>query len=199
MRPSKSPLPPLILASTSIYRKALLEQLMVPFSCQAPLCDEEQLKNRWSDPAERAQNLARAKAESLSKSDNCVIGGDQLVEFEGQILGKPKTAEKAIEQLKLMQGKTHRLMTAVCLFHQKEAFPLFDITEMKMKALSDQQIKAYVAMDQPLDCAGSYKIEKHGMALFEKINCADMSAIQGLPLLSLSQILQKLGYQIPGV
>jgi septum formation protein len=191
----------LILASTSVYRKAQLEQLGLPFIAAKPTFDEEQFKQSAKTPAlnprELAETLAYLKAESLAKPGSVVIGGDQLVSHQGKVLGKPHTREKAIEQLLSMQGREHQLITAVCIFDGNEAHPFVDITTLTMKMLNQEQVRRYVDLDQPLDCAGAYKIEKHGMMLFEKIDSQDFSAIQGLPLLAVSRILSALGFSIP--
>ncbi|PIS10501.1 MAG: septum formation inhibitor Maf, partial [Bdellovibrio sp. CG10_big_fil_rev_8_21_14_0_10_47_8] len=149
-------------------------------------------------PKTLAVTLAEVKAHSLSTAQNCVIGGDQLVSLEGEILCKPKSFEGACLQLAKMQGKTHQLITALCVIHGGQKIPLLDITEIEMRELSPQQIRAYVTMDQPLDCAGSYKIEKSGLVLVKSLNTKDFSAIQGLPLIQLVQTLTSLGYPIPG-
>lgn len=182
----------ILLASTSKYRKALLERLCVPFECQAPICDENSFKKIISDPVELAVRLAHVKAQSLATPDNTVIGGDQVAALEQEILGKPGTPEKAFTQLKKLQGRRHRLITAVCVIHKMQAHPLLNITELELRPLSDDEIRAYIAIDQPLDCAASYKIEKSGIALMKSIQCEDFSAIEGLPLISLSQLLIKL-------
>ncbi len=191
----------LVLGSTSPYRKTLMESLMIPFSCKKPLCDEDRFKDQEKDPVKLARLLARKKAESLVVEDQMVIGGDQLVSFQGKILGKPQTFEKASQQLLQMQGKTHELITAVCVAlmesSQIQLIEFVDITKITLKALSPKQISTYLNEDQPWDCAGSYKIEKHGMSLIQEIETKDFSAIQGLPLLRLSQVLHNLGYEIP--
>ncbi|MEK6774477.1 MAG: nucleoside triphosphate pyrophosphatase [Bdellovibrionota bacterium] len=194
----------LVLGSTSPYRKTLMESLMIPFSCKKPLCDEDKFKDQEKDPVKLASLLARKKAESLVMADQIIIGGDQLVSFQGKILGKPQTFEKALQQLSEMQGETHELITAVCVAlmesSQNKAIQLVefvDITKITLKVLSPKQISTYLNEDQPWDCAGSYKIEKHGMSLIQEIETKDFSAIQGLPLLRLSQVLHNLGYEIP--
>ncbi len=184
----------LILASESPYRKAQLKTLGVPFETRKPLINEDEEKKRFHKPYEMAQGLARLKAESLRGPGLVVIGGDQLVHFKGQILGKPKTREGAIQQLSLMQGQTHEIVTALSIVTEKQIFEHLDITHMHMKALSVVQIQTYVDLDQPLDCAGSYKIERHGRDLFSDIITQDFSAIQGMPLLKLSEFLHNLGY-----
>jgi len=187
---------PLVLASTSIYRKELIEKLALPFKAMAPICDEDSYKKTLKDPKALAAVLAMEKAKSLATNDNCVIGGDQVVALESEILGKPGTEARAIEQLSKMQGKTHQLITALCIIYKGESFEILDVTRMHMRKLSPEQIQNYVKRDQALDCAGSYKIEKSGLLLMEKIETEDFSAIQGVPLLALVKILSKLGYPL---
>lgn len=184
----------LILGSTSPYRKELLEKLQIPFQCQAPLIDEEKEKDPTKAPIEFASHLAFLKAKSLAKENHVIIGADQVVSFAGQILGKSHTPEKAFQQLREMQGKVHELISAVCIFNEHTAIAFVDVTKMTMRNLTDKEIRNYVSLDKPMDCAGSYKIEKHGVALFEKIECADFTAIQGLPLLQLNRELRKIGF-----
>lgn len=192
----------LILGSTSVYRKAQLAQLGLPFEAMKPIFDEEAHKANAPSASELppqalAESLAFLKAQSLKQDGRVVIGGDQLVSHRGQVLGKPGTREKAIHQLLTMQGEEHQLITAVCVFDGEQALPCVDITRLKMKALTPEQAARYVDLDLPLDCAGAYKIEKHGMMLFETIDSQDFSAIQGLPLLALSRILKQAGFSIP--
>ncbi len=189
----------IILGSTSKYRKSLLNRLGIAFDSKAPLCDENQFKNRIKDPQELAVFLAREKARSLAASHNAsdiIIGGDQVAALENEILGKPLTKEKAFIQLKKLQGRTHRLLTAVCVIRGEQEIPILDITEIEMRPLSDQEILKYIEIDDPLDCAASYKIEKSGIALMNRIQCADFTAIEGLPLIRLTQVLKSLGVEI---
>jgi septum formation protein len=202
---SKSTLP-LLLASTSPYRRELLGKLGLAFEAKAPICNEESFKKSIKDPVTLASTLAFEKAKSLANSQNIVIGGDQLValvtdalnEKHPVILGKPKTFEKACEQLTTLSGNTHELITAVCVIAGGEATPLLNTTRLSMRKLTAAEIENYVRLDQPLDAAGSYKIEKSGLTLFEKIECEDFSAIQGLPLLALTSLLSEWGFEIPG-
>lgn len=183
----------LILASTSPYRRELMDRLGLPYQAVPPEFDENSLKGKIKDPVALAQALARGKADSLATPANCVIGGDQLVSFEGRILGKPGTAAAATEQLGKMQGKTHELITAVCLIYQNERTEFVDRTRITLRPLTESEIRNYVERDNPIDCAGSYKIEKAGITLIEKLECNDPSAIQGLPLIHLSAVLRKYG------
>jgi septum formation protein len=125
-----------------------------------------------------------------------VIGGDQVAALDSEILGKPGSFEKACEQLMKMQGRTHRLITALHVVHGGIGHPILDITEIEMRPLTRAQIENYVRRDQPLDCAGSYKIEKSGLVLVRDLRTKDFSSIQGVPLIALTNLLEKLGYQI---
>lgn len=194
--------PQLILASTSIYRKELLSKLGISFQALKPTCDEDLLKQQYltqqKKPIEIAESLAQAKAASLHKEfkEAVILGGDQLIDFDGKIIGKSKTKEKAIEQLQLMSGRTHHLVTSICLLYQNQKWQINHISKMKMKSLSSYEIKNYIDKDLPTDCAGSYKVEQSGIALFEKIETDDFSAIQGIPLMWTSQKLKEIGYEL---
>lgn len=170
-----------------------MDRLGVQYQAEAPKFDENSLKGQIKNPLELAQALARGKAESLASDSALVIGGDQLVSLGSEILGKPGTARAAFLQLKKMQGKTHDLITAVCVCNGKEKVEFVDQTKITLRTLTDQEIQSYIERDTPLDCAGSYKIEKSGITLIEKLECSDPSAIQGLPLIQLSAVLRKYG------
>jgi len=188
----------LILASTSPYRRELLERLGVPFEARAPLIDEEKEKDPRLSPLALAERLAELKARSLAGPGSLVLGGDQLVDFGGEILGKPGTAEKAQAQLARLSGRTHELITAICLVDGTGAVHRHtDRTRITFKTLSADQIRRVVLKDNPVDCAGSYKIERHGISLIENIETADFTAIQGLPLLALSRMLKACGLESP--
>lgn len=193
----------LILASTSRYRRALLERLGLPFTALAPACDEDALKDPRLTPQALAEFLAEAKAASIAAQQPMavVIGSDQLaaLEVDGRwtILGKPGTQAKAVDQLALLSGRTHMLITAMVVARGTERWRHTDITRLTMRRLDRAALDRYVAADQPLDCAGAYKLECRGVTLFETIDSADASAITGLPLLALTRILAGLGYAIP--
>ena len=195
------PSPDLVLASTSPYRRALLERLGVPFRCRAPLCDEAALQRQWSglEPRPFTENLAMAKATSLAAEEtgSAIIGCDQVVAFEGRIFGKPGSAERAVDQLVMMSGRTHELITAMVVLRGAEIFLHTDVTRLRMRTLSREAIERYVAADLPMDCAGSYKLESRGIVLFDRIDSEDHSAITGLPLIALVTILRELGFPIP--
>jgi len=192
-------LPEIVLASTSPYRRALLDRLGLPFRCRAPRCDEEAAKGQKPDARTLAEQLALAKAASLlaDEPDVAIIGCDQLVAFQGRIFGKPGTVAHAVEQLSEMAGQSHELYTALVVVHRERVIRHINVTSLRMRNLSRPAIERYIAADQPLDCAGSYKLESRGIVLFDRIQTDDHTAITGLPLVSLVSILRDLGYEIP--
>jgi len=192
--------PVLVLASTSRYRAELLSRLGVPFSAAAPSCDEESGKQRQLDPRALALLLAEEKARSVAQQHPAafVLGGDQLVALDGVILGKPHTREGAIAQLQRLRGRSHQLLTASCLVTPDGRLRTHvDKHTLSMRALSDAALGRYVDADQPLDCAGSYKIEARGIALFERIQGEDFTAITGLPLITVTRWLVESGFAVP--
>lgn len=189
----------IILASSSPYRKALLERLGITFDCVSPDVDEDKYKEKINNPVELAQTLAKLKAQAVfEKNKDCiVIGSDQLLSFEGKTYGKPKTATRAFEQLRKLSGKTHKLITSYCVLHPSGEHIETNITKLEMRELSDDLIKNYLSEDNPIDCAGSYKLELKGISLFKAIRTDDHTAIIGLPLLSLGTYLATLGINFP--
>lgn len=189
----------IVLASTSPYRKKLLQQLNLTFTVEAPAVDESSLKKTAQvSLSDLPVFLAQKKAESVAAlfPHDIVIGSDQMGLFEHKSLDKPGTKDKAILQLQKLQGTTHQLLTALCVIHRGKLFQHLDITELTMRQLNDLQIKNYVDLENPIDCAGSYKFEGLGIALFEKVQTKDPSAIVGLPLMALTQILESLQVQV---
>lgn len=191
----------LILASGSPFRRALLERLKVPFRTLSPEVDEEQLKIHLasSAPPELTQKLAQAKAHSIARlnANSIVIGSDQVVAFEGQILGKPKSPENAVAQLSRLQGKSHELLTATCVVYGNDEILDLNRTTMHMRPLTAAQIERYVKADEPLQSAGSYMFEKLGISLFERIQSEDETAIQGLPLIFVCSAINRFGISLP--
>ena len=188
-----------VLASTSPYRRAQLEQLGVPFRCVAPQVDEDAFKVRISDPLQLATQLARAKAEAVAANepDAVVVGGDQLVAFNGRVLGKPGDAAGAIRQLSELSGNCHQLITCVSVTRGGRDVAIASIAAMTMRHLTLAEIERYVAADEPFDCAGSYKWERRGVALFSKIETDDPTGIVGLPLMRLAEALRSFGIEVP--
>jgi septum formation protein len=191
--------PELILASTSPYRRALLARLRVPFRWVPPLLDEASALVQEKEPRLIAENLAMGKAVSLAAigSDAVIIGCDQLVSFEGWTFGKPGSLERAVEQLQLMAGRSHELITALAVVQGERSFCYTDVTRLHMRNLTRAEIERYVDLDRPLDCAGSYKLEEGGIVLFDRIETSDYTAITGLPLIALTTFLRQLGFSIP--
>jgi septum formation protein len=189
----------LILASTSPYRRKLLEQLGLPFRCVAPGVDEAVIQSQIADPLALAERLARAKAAAVfaQNPDAVVIGSDQLVAFGGRVLGKPGTAARAVAQLLAMAGHEHRLITAVALADRDGVEIAMNIARLWLRPLGAEEAERYVAADRPLDCAGSYKIESLGIALFDRIETSDQTAIVGLPLMTVCRMLRARGFVLP--
>lgn len=189
----------IVLASTSKYRRELLSRLKIPFTWEDPGIDETKSMASGLGPQKIAGHLAleKATAVSLRHPKAIVIGSDQLLALGDTVFGKPGDAEGAFQQLKTLRGKIHTLVTAMAVLAGTERIFHTDITRIEMENLSDAALRRYVANDMPVDCAGSYKIEGQGIALFRSIEGADPTAIQGLPLLALSRILRQLGVEIP--
>ena len=188
---------PLVLASTSRYRRELLQRLGLSFDCARPEVDESPLNGEA--PLALATRLAAAKsAEVAARHPGAwVIGSDQVADLNGQPLGKPGTVEAACAQLAAMSGQTVRFHTAICLSRAGESFTAIDLTEVGFRALEQDEIARYVATEQPLDCAGSFKCEGLGISLFEAIDNRDPTALVGLPLIALCRLLRKAGFAVP--
>lgn len=188
-----------ILASSSIYRRELLRRIVHDFVWESPNVDESIVQKSGKPPLEIAESLARAKAEEVATRNKnaIVIGSDQLVDLDGEILGKPGDESGAFRQLSQMSGKTHLLITAVAVVHDGQAEQFTAIDRLTMRRLTDVEIRRYLSLDQPFDCAGSYQIEKAGISLFDRIEAEDFTSITGLPLLKLSSVLRQRGVPVP--
>ena len=188
---------PLMLASTSRYRRELLERLRLPFHIARPEVDESPLANE-SVPA-LAVRLARAKAEAIARQHPGTwdIGSDQAAELEGQPLGKPGHREAAIAQLTAMSGQQVRFHTALCLLRDDRVLQAQDVTTVRFRALALDEIERYVDAEQPFDCAGSFKSEGLGIALFDAIESSDPTALIGLPLIATARMLREAGFELP--
>ncbi|MFM7843714.1 MAG: Maf family protein [Planctomycetota bacterium] len=192
--------PPLILASTSVYRRELLQRLRLPFTCVAPEVDESEWKRRGLLPQRLAIELASAKAASVgarAEADAVVIGSDQVCVLGEEILSKPGDRLRAIEQLGRLSGHRHQLLTAICIWQNGRTWSHIDVTHLTMRPLTSAEIERYVDADQPWDCAGSYKLEQLGVTLFTAIQSADQTAITGLPLIAVAELLRPLGDALP--
>ncbi len=190
---------PLILGSTSAYRRELLQRLGLPFSCQAPAVDETPLPGEA--PPDLALRLALAKARDVSArhAQALVIGSDQVADLNGQPLGKPGTHDKALAQLKAMRGQTVLFHTAVCVICQASGFVETDLSTVRVKfrPLSDAEIERYLHAEQPYDCAGAAKSEGLGISLLDAIDSDDPTALIGLPLIRTARLLRAAGVSLP--
>jgi septum formation protein len=189
---------PLVLGSTSRYRQELLSRLRVPFKTVNPGVDETPLPGEA--PQALALRLALAKAREVAQRfpEAVVIGSDQVADLDGLALGKPGTHERAVAQLRCMQGQTVIFQTAVAVVCLKSGFEQVDLAPVRVvfRALSDDEIERYLIAEQPYDCAGSAKSEGLGIALLERIDNDDPSALVGLPLIRTCQMLRAAGVQI---
>jgi len=193
----------IILASTSRYRRGLMERLGLPFEAAAPDYDEEAEKDRLpSDTPTEAlvSHLGRGKALSLAARfpDAILIGSDQAVDLDGEILGKPGTEDAAVRQLLRLAGRAHRLLTSLVVHDARTGRTLdaLDVHEVHLRPLDEAEARRYVLRDRPLDCAGSYKIEGPGIALFERITGDDATGVIGLPLIALARLLREHGVSV---
>ena len=190
----------LILASTSPYRRRLLERLRLPFTCIDPAV-EESVRDGES-PQKRARRLAMEKASAIAETledEAIVIGSDQVAYLDDQILHKPGTPEAAVEQLTASSGQTVHFWTAVSVWTNPEEAATQRVVpcEVKVRVLSADEISRYVELDQPLDCAGSFKWESLGITLFEALRNDDPTAVEGLRLIALSELLREIGVSLP--
>lgn len=187
----------LILASTSVYRRQLLERLRLPFTVIASDVDEAALPNEA--PAQLACRLALAKAQAVAVQhpDSVVIGSDQVADLNGEALGKPETHARAVAQLQRMRGQTVIFQTAVSVVCLATGFAKTELAQVKVqfKHLSDLQIERYLLAEQPYDCAGSAKSEGLGIALLARIDNDDPTALVGLPLIRTCLLLEAAGLQ----
>jgi len=187
--------PRLILASTSPYRRELLERLRLPFVVIAPEVDEAAAADET--PAALAQRLAFAKAMAVARREPAaiVIGSDQVADLDGVALGKPGNHDRATQQLRSMRGRAVRFHTAVAVARTSSGFlqqALVTVT-VRLRQLSDLEIERYLQLEQPYDCAGSAKCEKLGIVLAEAIESDDPTALVGLPLIRTCAMLRAAG------
>ncbi|GAB3016349.1 Maf family protein [Bowmanella dokdonensis] len=185
----------LILASTSPFRKSLLEKLGLVFETASPDTNETPL------PGESARDLVRRLAESkatsvaATRTRGLIIGSDQVACLDGLIIGKPHTHEKAVQQLESCSGKAVRFYTGLCLHEVTtgKTHSHVEVFEVLFRPLSRQQIDSYLIKEQPYQCAGSFKSEGLGICLFEKLEGRDPNSLIGLPLIALTDLLREFG------
>ncbi len=199
-QPAARSTPPIILASSSTYRRTQLHtHFGLTPECIAPNIDETALANET--PRAQALRLAQMKADAVAgrlSSPGLIIAGDQTAAFNGELLRKPGDHATAKGQLTRMQGNTITFYSAVCVRHSQNGAPLLECvdTEVRLRALDEEQIEQYLQKDQPYDCVGAFKQERLGIALFEHVSSNDPSALTGLPLIALSDMLRQLGFDV---
>lgn len=191
---------PLILGSTSRYRRELLSRLHLPFEVAAPDVDETPHVGEHPEALARRLALAKARAVSTRHPNAVVIGSDQVADLDGLPLGKPGTHARAFEQLQRMSGRTVVFQTALSVVCQASGFEMSDLAPVKVRfrVLSDAEIETYLRLEQPYDCAGSAKSEGLGIALLESIDNDDPTALIGLPLIRTARLLRAAGLPLLG-
>lgn len=192
---------PLVLASTSPYRQSLLRQIGLPFEAHPSGFDEAPYKGLGLPPADLARLLAEKKAEALASRfpEALLLGSDQVAEIGGVILSKPGEEATAQAQLRRLSGQTHHLWTATAIHdpQTKQTLSGVDLHRLTMRPLTEGQIRSYIRHDRPLDCAGSFRIEGQGIALFSAIEGNDYTAIIGMSLLRVVELLAHFGIKVP--
>ncbi|NRH26932.1 nucleoside triphosphate pyrophosphatase [Pseudomonas sp. MS19] len=190
---------PLVLASSSPYRRQLLARLCVPFDCSSPDIDESPRPNE--DATSLVSRLSLEKAQALRDHypQHLIIGSDQVAVLNGQILGKPHTFERAEQQLRAASGNSVSFLTGLTLFNSTNSTYQTDCVPFTVhfRTLSDAQIKRYLEAEQPLDCAGSFKAEGLGISLFKSTEGSDVNSLIGLPLIRLVDMLSNEGIELP--
>jgi len=186
---------PLLLASSSKYRHALLAKLGLPFTWAPPEVDESPMENESADALVRRLATAKTHALAAQHSDKLIIGSDQVAVLEGRIIGKPHTRERAITQLQSASGKSVIFKTGLCLLNAQTGRQQIVVEEFKVNfnTLSNAQIEHYLDYEEPFDCAGSFKCEGLGIALFSRLEGKDPNSLVGLPLISLVAMLRNEG------
>ena len=189
---------PIVLGSTSRYRRELLERLRLPFNVSAPDVDEN--PTAGESPRDLALRLALAKAHAVAQRhpDAIVIGSDQVADLAGHPLGKPGEHTRAVEQLRQMRGQTVIFQTALAVVCLATGFEAVDLAAVRVvfRDLSDDEIEAYLQAEKPYDCAGSAKSEGLGIALLESIDNDDPTALIGLPLIRTARLLRQAGVKL---
>lgn len=193
-----SPMRPLVLGSTSRYRKELLNRLGLPFEVASP--DVDETPQTGEAPAALAKRLALAKAHAVARQfpSAVVIGSDQVADLHGEPLGKPGNHERAVAQLRRMRGQTVVFQTAVAVVCQATGFAQSDLAAVRVqfRELSDAEIETYLQREKPYDCAGSAKSEGLGIALLSSIENDDPTALIGLPLIRTCRLIQAAGIEV---
>lgn len=191
-------MPQLVLASTSPFRKQLLEKLKLEFVTDSPEIDESRLPDET--PEQLVARLAEQKAMAVAarQPENLIIGSDQVAVIDGEILGKPGNHDKAVAQLKAASGRRVTFLTGLCLYNSATGDSQVEVVPFGVvfRELNESQIENYLKIEQPYNCAGSFKSEAMGIALFEKLEGEDPNTLIGLPLIRLVRMLEAEGVRV---
>jgi len=191
--------PTIVLASSSPYRRGLLDRFLNDYETITPAVDESNPDGL--PPADLATYLARKKAEAIAINarEALVIGADQLAVLDDQVLGKPGNHQKAVEQLVAASGKAVTFLTAVCILDPigRTRYEHTDVTTVRFRQFDRRLAEVYLRHDEPYDCAGSFKIEGAGFVLFDSVKTNDPTALIGLPMIWVADRLLQLGYLLP--
>ncbi len=190
----------LILGSTSPYRRELMERLHTPFTTAAPDIDETRLVDESAYAMVARLSLQKAQAVAVQFPDALIIGSDQCAVLHDRVIGKPHTHEKAMQQLRNASGETVVFLTGLCLLDSHTGNYQLDVVpfQVDFRQLSDAEIDNYLRKDQPYNCAGSFRSESLGITLFKRLYGDDPTALMGLPLIRLSEMLRQAGVELLG-
>lgn len=190
---------PIVLASTSPFRAALLKKLRLPFATCAPEIDESPLKGETPETMVKRLTLEKARKVEQDWPEHFIISSDQCAVFRGEIIGKPDGHNEAVTQLQKFSGTRVEFLTGLCLLNtatgswQLDVIPFY----VHFRTLSSQQIENYLRLDQPYDCAGSFKSEGLGISLFSRLEGNDPNTLVGLPLIRLTDFFLQEGIELP--
>ncbi|MFZ4967607.1 Maf family protein [Pseudomonas sp. Mn2068] len=190
---------PLLLASSSVYRRELLDRLRLPFTCSSPDIDESYQPGESAEALVRRLAEEKARALSASHPRHLIIGSDQVAVLDGRIIGKPHTFDKAREQLLAASGARVTFLTGLALLNSQSGHCQVDCVPftVHMRQLDPERIERYLRAEQPYDCAGSFKAEGLGVSLFQRTEGPDATSLVGLPLIRLVDMLLAEGVEIP--
>lgn len=188
----------LILASTSLYRRRLLERLQLPFDCEPPAVDERPQPGERPEDLARRLALAKARAVSRQHPEALVIGSDQVADLDGRVLGKPGGHAAARGQLEACSGRILRFWTGVAVTRVADGFERFHVEPfcVHFRRLARENVENYLNREHPYDCAGSFRWEGLGIALFKRLEGDDPTALEGLPLIALTDLLAAAGVPV---
>lgn len=194
-----SSVPPIVLASSSSYRRELLTRLQLSFTCHSPEIDESPLTNETAQAL--VQRLALRKARALAEQylQHIIIGSDQVAVLDGRIIGKPLHADGATQQLTAASGRSVVFLTGLAVIDTRTGIEQVDLVPFTVhfRTLNSAQIQRYIALEQPFDCAGSFKSEGLGVSLFRATEGSDATSLVGLPLIRLCDMLNACGIALP--